>query len=823
MTQIIRSRSVFASFAFAGLFSACSAVPGDGELVRTQQAKIIGIERTIPVRFIHLMDSTATLSPLKNTNARISIDHLNEVYNKAHVQFEFAGIQAIAVSHTLASSDSAKLTRAQISDLTDALGISSTWCADCTYSTQDWIESITTSFFGTDELIAWLSNWGGNEVPGFDQGPSRVRMAPGSIGPSDPYKMAHEVGHMLGLRHTHDLSPSCDYWDLVYFAAAGGTNRFFTSKSDCEGYMSTADSTAYLQRIDPRDAREPVTACTFWNTISVPAGTTTELTDPNGDPYEGDATPDVLAQTRTFTSKTDCRNFFDKDWNPDAAVVSKYLGTSLTGNVGTRHYSSDGVVTITLPCRDCSTPLTYSTGDSRITGYVRRVGASNQNAANVMGYNSKFPTTLPMMIGDSQVEVVLRSLRSSTNADGQRTLLGNQLVLDPLRMLDFDGDGVRDLVTWQAPSKDCSSPSDCPKGTFTVYKSSQGFSTLGASYSFGIKGDIPVLADYDGDGRTDLAVYRPGEFREASSSAPADRSFWLYCASSLNYDCSRWVSKQFGLQGDVPIPGTNFVGSWSDGEAAVFRPSEKNWYYGAMCKPGSSGTTTCSTAWNGPFRLGTATSYLMPDLWDADERTDFAIYDPATATFKLRRSETSWDTITIQLDSSLRGDQGGSVAVPQYRRYWDGSKYLRRRTLGLYNFGTNSWLTSWYWWNADGGMQSCSRSLPNSPSLIGGLDIDKDDFSDHLFVYQSASTTVIRGYSASTSACNSSYLVASAFNLPGTGIRMVSGVADMSGDHDPDLLIIDPAYGQAIIMTLTGSSPGIFKQLRIGGPGVQFL
>ena len=44
-------------------------------------------------------------------------------------------------------------------------------------------------------------------------------------------------------------------------------------------------------------------------------------------------------------------------------------------------------------------------------------------------------------------------------------------------------------------------------GTWYVRYSSTTFTT-GASTAFGASGDTPVAADYDGDGRSDLAVYR---------------------------------------------------------------------------------------------------------------------------------------------------------------------------------------------------------------------------------------------------------------------------------------------------------------------------
>lgn len=176
---------------------------------------------------------------------------------------------------------------------------------------------------------------------------------------------------------------------------------------------------------------------------------------------------------------------------------------------------------------------------------------------------------------------------------------------------DFGGDGRADLVAYQSSN-----------GLWS--RLSLGGSQT-SNVTFGIPGDKPLLGDFDGDVKTDPAIYRPSTGE------------WWYAASSAGgqHRAGRW-----GISTDIPVPA-DYDGDFKT-DLAVYRPSEGVWYiYNS-----SNGSYTIT-------RFGLAEDKPVAADYDGDGRAEIAVFRPSTGIWYLLRSTSGFAAVNWGVASDV--------------------------------------------------------------------------------------------------------------------------------------------------------------------------
>jgi CubicO group peptidase (beta-lactamase class C family) len=182
---------------------------------------------------------------------------------------------------------------------------------------------------------------------------------------------------------------------------------------------------------------------------------------------------------------------------------------------------------------------------------------------------------------------------------------------------DFDGDGKTDVSIYR-PSV----------GQWWYLRSSDGGSFAA---QFGNSSDRIAPADFTGDGKTDIAIFRPstGEWFVLRSE---DGSYYAF---------------PFGTSGDIPAPA-DFDGDGKD-DVAVFRPSTSTWY--VMRSTG--GFIIQQFGQNGDVPV-------VAD-YDGDNKADIAIYRVSSGQWWIQGS--TMGVIAVQFgnstDKPVQGDHTG--------------------------------------------------------------------------------------------------------------------------------------------------------------------
>ena len=264
-----------------------------------------------------------------------------------------------------------------------------------------------------------------------------------------------------------------------------------------------------------------------------------------------------------------------------------------------------GDLTVWRPGTGMWFTLTSSSAYSYSASQMHQWGSQAAGDVPMMGdLDGDHVADLVVWRGSTGVWYWLTSSSGYSTASQRQKQWGNKSLGDVPMLADMDGDGKMDLVLWRAST-----------GTWYWLNSSSGYSTtVAGSRAFGSasNGDQPKIGDVDGDGKADLIVWRPGS------------GTWYWLKSSTGY--ASGGSRQWGSQasGDVPLVAD------LDGDGAVelivWRPSNGTWYWL---------TASSGYAYSASVQWGSKASGDIPLLtdMDGDGRADLIVWRASTGTW----------------------------------------------------------------------------------------------------------------------------------------------------------------------------------------------
>ncbi len=259
--------------------------------------------------------------------------------------------------------------------------------------------------------------------------------------------------------------------------------------------------------------------------------------------------------------------------------------------------------------------------------------------------------------------------------------------------------------------------------------------------------------DFDGDGKTDVSIFRPGLGQ-----------WWIYYSSTQT---SLGVS--FGVNTDIPVPN-DFTGDGKD-DVAFFRPSTNEWFVIR-----SEDMTFFA------FPFGAAGDIPAPGDFDGDGKTDAAVYRPTSGTwFALRSSDSQVLAVPFGIMEDVPTvadfDGDGMDDIAQYRPS----------------------VNQWWQFRSSAGIIGYQFGSPGDRTAVG--DYTGDGKADVAFFRDSTSEWFVIRSEDSTF-----------FAFPWGASGDIPAPGDFDGDSVADAAVYRPSIGTWFI---NGSTSG-FQAIQFG-------
>ena len=260
--------------------------------------------------------------------------------------------------------------------------------------------------------------------------------------------------------------------------------------------------------------------------------------------------------------------------------------------------------------------------------------------------------------------------------------------------VDFNGDGKTDYAVVRNVGGGSS-------GQLRWFYNTSGTGAPTVAFDWGLNGDTSSPADYDGDQKDDIAIWRPG--------SQGNAAFYILQSqtNTVRIDVFGLTGDIATVQGDYDGDGKDDVAVWRRGASAG---AQSTWFYRGSLSPGN----ITFVPW------GVGGDFVAPGDYNGDGKHDFVIFRPnggAQATYWRLFSNGTNDRVNFGLgtDFVVSGDFDGDA----------------KADLAVARPNTSGGTFDWYWRPSAGGAdrQVSFGSVFSLDTLAPG-DYDGDGKTD---------------------------------------------------------------------------------------------